>query len=44
LGGPVGGLIGLMLLNSIGLQLTGGFRIQSKPSIMKRSATRQYGW
>jgi hypothetical protein len=31
LGGPVGGLIGLILLNCIGLHLTGGFYIQSKP-------------
>ena len=31
LGGPGGGLTGLILLNCIGLQLTGGFRMQSKP-------------
>jgi hypothetical protein len=31
LGGPVGGLIGLILLNCIGLHLTGGFHRQSKP-------------
>jgi hypothetical protein len=32
LGGPVGGVIGLILLNCIGLHLTGGFHMQSKPS------------
>jgi hypothetical protein len=31
LGGPGGGLTGLILLNCIGLQLTGGFHRQSKP-------------
>jgi hypothetical protein len=31
LGGPVGSLIGLILLNCIGLHLTGGFHRQSKP-------------
>jgi hypothetical protein len=31
LGGPGGGLTGLILLNCIGLHLTGGFRMQSKP-------------
>jgi hypothetical protein len=31
LGGPGGGLSGLILLNCIGLQLTGGFRMRSKP-------------
>ena len=30
LGGAGGGLTGLILLNCIGLHLTGGFRIQSK--------------
>jgi hypothetical protein len=30
LGGPAGGLIGLILLNCIGLHLTGGFHRQSK--------------
>jgi hypothetical protein len=31
LGGSGGGLIGLILLNCIGLHLTGGFHMQSKP-------------
>ena len=31
LGGSGGGLMGLILLNCIGLQLTGGFRMQTKP-------------
>jgi hypothetical protein len=32
LGGPGGGLTGLILLNCIGLHLTGGFRMQRKPA------------
>ena len=31
LGGVGGGLTGLILLDCIGLHLTGGFRMQSKP-------------
>ena len=31
LGGTGGGLTGLILLNCIGLHLTGGFHMQSKP-------------
>ena len=31
LGGSVGGLTGLILLNCIGLHLTGGFHRQNKP-------------
>jgi hypothetical protein len=31
LGGTGGGLIGLILLNCVGLHLTGGFHMQSKP-------------
>jgi len=37
LGGSGGGLMGLILLNCIGLQLTGGFRMQSKPDAVNRA-------
>jgi len=41
LGGPVGGLISLILLNCIGLHLTGGFRMQNKPPAMTFSRDMQ---
>ena len=40
LGGVGGGLAGLMLLNCIGLHLTGGFRIRSKRDEVNRESRR----
>ena len=43
LGGSGGGLMGLILLNCIGLQLTGGFRMQSNPPAATLSRDMQSG-
>jgi hypothetical protein len=43
LGGSFGGLTGLILLNCIGLHLTGGFRLQSKPPAATFSSDMRSG-